>query len=510
MSTLDAELSALWRRVYAQAHAAAQQVLLEAFGQNLRGGKLSPNAIQGSGTTGQVLTSTASGPAWQTPSSASLPWFNVKVYGAAGDGTTDDTAAVNSAIAAIPSAGGVLYFPAGTYKTSGGFTLAHPTLVRGDGMAAADGFTAGASTVQCTSTTASLFTVSAETATFADVALYCTVTPTAGAGVTVNGSSSNQKCSFDRVSVYGFYINIDIQTGQASDLHNCLIVGPQLYGVRLQDTLSTDAGGTLIEGCDFFAGAVNATAAIEILSGGGVRISNTTVVGSQSGTHFYTHAIERTASCTTGVFLVNNCSFESCLGSAIVLTQTAGNWHLNVLSNLEIAYYTTPTADAIVVNASSTGELDDLAIANVVAYCGPSNTNHVVSLTNVNRAALVNIVNDGFSGILSQSGCANIVDLTGGAGGGTVTSVGLSLPAEFTVSGSPVTASGTLTGTKANQPANTVWAGPTSGSAAQPAFRGLTAADLPATFNQLLVQDGSASPPVTLYTEDGTDWLYAG
>src|SRR5215475_5260996 len=47
---------------------------------------------------------------------------------------------------------------------------------------------------------------------------------------------------------------------------------------------------------------------------------------------------------------------------------------------------------------------------------------------------------------------------TGGGvpGGGTVTSVGLSLPATlFTVSGSPVTAAGTLTGTLAVQNANT-------------------------------------------------------
>lgn len=64
-------------------------------------------------------------------------------------------------------------------------------------------------------------------------------------------------------------------------------------------------------------------------------------------------------------------------------------------------------------------------------------------------------------------------------GTGTVTSVGLSLPAEFAVSGSPVTTTGTLTGTKATQSANTVWAGPTSGGVAQPAFRALVAADLP-------------------------------
>jgi hypothetical protein len=68
----------------------------------------------------------------------------------------------------------------------------------------------------------------------------------------------------------------------------------------------------------------------------------------------------------------------------------------------------------------------------------------------------------------------------GGGGSGTVTSVGLSMPAEFNVSGSPVTGSGTLTATKANQSANLVYAGPASGSAAAPGFRTLVAADIPA------------------------------
>jgi hypothetical protein len=68
----------------------------------------------------------------------------------------------------------------------------------------------------------------------------------------------------------------------------------------------------------------------------------------------------------------------------------------------------------------------------------------------------------------------------GGSGGGSVTSVGLSMPAEFSVAGSPVTGSGTLAATKANQSANQVYAGPTTGSAAAPAFRALVAADIPA------------------------------
>lgn len=62
---------------------------------------------------------------------------------------------------------------------------------------------------------------------------------------------------------------------------------------------------------------------------------------------------------------------------------------------------------------------------------------------------------------------------------GTVTSVGLSLPNIFTISGSPVTTTGTLTGALATQAANLVWAGPTTGAAAAPTFRSLVVADVP-------------------------------
>ncbi len=62
-----------------------------------------------------------------------------------------------------------------------------------------------------------------------------------------------------------------------------------------------------------------------------------------------------------------------------------------------------------------------------------------------------------------------------------VSSVALSAPtAEFTVSGSPVTSTGTLTFVWKNQNANLVFAGPSTGSPATPAFRSLVAADLPA------------------------------
>jgi hypothetical protein len=66
--------------------------------------------------------------------------------------------------------------------------------------------------------------------------------------------------------------------------------------------------------------------------------------------------------------------------------------------------------------------------------------------------------------------------------GGTVTSVALadgSSSPIFSISGSPVTTSGTLTETLIVQPANKIFAGPTSGGSAQPTFRSLVNSDFP-------------------------------
>lgn len=66
--------------------------------------------------------------------------LDVTVYGAAGDGITDDTAAIQRALDAVPAAGGTVYFPPGTYLVSPVLSttwlkVKSRTIVRGDGAA---------------------------------------------------------------------------------------------------------------------------------------------------------------------------------------------------------------------------------------------------------------------------------------------------------------------------------------------------------------------------------------
>jgi hypothetical protein len=66
-----------------------------------------------------------------------------------------------------------------------------------------------------------------------------------------------------------------------------------------------------------------------------------------------------------------------------------------------------------------------------------------------------------------------------GGGSGTVTSVSLTAPSQFTITGSPITTAGTLDFEWNVQVANQVLAGPTTGADAAPTFRALVVDDIP-------------------------------
>lgn len=86
---------------------------------------------------------------------------------------------------------------------------------------------------------------------------------------------------------------------------------------------------------------------------------------------------------------------------------------------------------------------------------------------------------------MSYPGTAAITKCLDGTGAfqtipdATTKSVGLSLPAEFSVSGSPVTTTGTLTAAWVPVANNLVLAGPSSAGPSTPAYRALAASDIP-------------------------------
>lgn len=174
----------------------------------------------------------------------STNWINVKnaPYNATGNGTSDDTAAINSAIAAFNTAGaGVLYFPAGTYKTTTSLTTVTANgVIKGDGQTNLSnqlfGTTSGisspalpATVINQTSTTAPEFTVTSQALIFQDLAIQNTSggTPTTGSvGILVNtgiqltatGNTGTNSPTLTFASVPGTVVNgmsvYDVTTGK--------------------------------------------------------------------------------------------------------------------------------------------------------------------------------------------------------------------------------------------------------------------------------------------------------
>ncbi len=70
------------------------------------------------------------------------------------------------------------------------------------------------------------------------------------------------------------------------------------------------------------------------------------------------------------------------------------------------------------------------------------------------------------------------IEWVAGAGQGTVTSIGMTVPVELSVSPAAITTSGVFTITKAAQAANTVYSAP-NGTSGEPTFRFLAEADIP-------------------------------
>ena len=154
---------------------------------------------------------------------------------------------------------------------------------------------------------------------------------------------------------------------------------------------------------------------------------------------------------------------------------TVGNSPITSSGDIGLTWTNQTQAKVFASPASSTGTPSFRALVSTDI---PSLSSIYAPVTS-GTAILYGNGTGGFSSVTVGSGLSFVGGtLTSTGTGGTVTSVGLSLPSIITVTNSPVTTTGVLTGTLATQTANTIFAGPTTGSAAQPTFRALVAADL--------------------------------
>ena len=165
---------------------------------------------------------------------------NVLDFGAVGDwnGTTgtDDTAAINAAIASLGSAGGTVFFPTGRYKTTSKITVSTPVRIVGTGRGSNGGIHR-CEIVKTGSYTAIEFVPNAAWGGIQDIAIGSSNSAFTGDGLYI----SSGRIDVDRISITnqaGFGINVyDANCSNFSNVYifNC-VIGLYIDGATPPDT----------------------------------------------------------------------------------------------------------------------------------------------------------------------------------------------------------------------------------------------------------------------------------
>ncbi len=356
---------------------------------------------------------------------AQLGWTNVKTYGAVGDGSTNDTAAIDLAIAALPADGGVLFFPPGDYLTSGDHELTTPCVVQGSG--GGGGLTLDyqpsdldipfVTRIKCNSATNSLFERS-NRVDFADLCMENVAggTPSAGAAVTGVTSGGNVSGTYQNVTIHGFFHGIHEAFGRELVIDRCRILDSVEYNLYFAGTDTPDVGWLHLTNSYFYQTTRNADAHVKIVSGGGIKIKGNWFAGGGTLNQVVDFGVwlDVGSSINTSDLLIEGNDFENCGGNCIKGTTpaTAGSWRFIRIIGNHLANYQTGSVFAIDFTANGQYDFENINITGNVMYgFRPSGGNapHAIGLTNIRGAVIVGNQYIAYAtGLLSQTTCTNI------------------------------------------------------------------------------------------------------
>lgn len=208
-------------------------------------GNISTNTANIATNTANIATNTANIASVTTTANAAVPKdaqvINVKDHGAVGNGSTDDTAAINTSIGLL-SAGGVVYFPPGSYLLNSATVVTLPanTILRGAGRGASfiviGSSFSGAQAINVTGIDAGL-----EHLTVKGVSTTTTSNPVAFGVASVNNQNFKVRdCAFRNINGYA--------VKAWGDTTNTAAGGTTLHGGAIVNThIESCAGGIHIK-----------------------------------------------------------------------------------------------------------------------------------------------------------------------------------------------------------------------------------------------------------------------
>tara|TARA_R100000664_G_scaffold22301_2_gene31720 strand:- start:3103 stop:7887 length:4785 start_codon:yes stop_codon:yes gene_type:complete len=180
---------------------------------------------------------------------------NVKDYGAVGDDSTDDTAAIQAAIDSLSGNtnnyedGGIVFFPAGIYRIASALSLdtadTSISLMGASKHAPITAAEVGGSVIRSTSTTANAIEIANSRALYiGNLAIDTSVTKTNGTAIQLVSTSDRQAMTIEQVYIKGFCKGVDIDGYAQTNVRDVEIreqpnSANSTFGVRVACTSDT-------------------------------------------------------------------------------------------------------------------------------------------------------------------------------------------------------------------------------------------------------------------------------
>lgn len=249
-------------------------------------GRLSASALS------DTISTQAVGRSVSVEHAPALGMFFPEAEGAARDGSTDDTAAIEAADTAAAASGGKVYLRAGSYYTATGIT------VTGGGLVGAGKL---ATNILAPQGVSAIYTTTSRTLIEGFRLACTTVGPSSGAGIHINGNPLY--VTLRDLHIYNFYDDIDHESGNSTTFDNILGIARR-YGVRIRNVTNPDAGDHNMVNCQWDTETTGA-AGVRIESSGGLKIVNTKFFRSTWGVDL------AVADITTSILTITGCSIEA-------------------------------------------------------------------------------------------------------------------------------------------------------------------------------------------------------
>lgn len=337
-------------------------------------GSSNPIALQVSkGTSFITLVELTAGglPALDNLATKIMPVANVKHpdYGAAGDGSTDDTAAIQAAIDAIEGeGGGIVWIPEGVYKVNTTLQIGAVT-----GNTILTGAGKGATILKTSHISNDILQLGDGSTTrddisVRDIAFDSSVTRTGGAAISLD---KVEKTSVDSVRFINQYDNISTAASN-STIH--------INNLTITDTVATNGTGiTLSHGNDYYIDTLvmntsgsDPKAGIFMDNVSDVFITDTHILNSGNGIY-----IEPGANQTVDDIFIRDSEINSCDSNGIYINASSATACVVKTIKISGVLSKNNTLNGIRINGHASATLDDVSIDNTDCYV---NANHGILL----------------------------------------------------------------------------------------------------------------------------------